>query len=216
MKQVLFLLLLLAIGAGAFAALAVNLDRLDPVMLRLGLDPDGWVLEELLTVVAVIVIGVPLGAVLWAVASLGSEGASTDVDGYKVLRLKAGTRYGFAVLSLLLAGLCFYAVATDAEATLAFKIIVPGFGVSLVYVAVLLLVAKVRYDGAKVWVTHFNGRLRRHDWADLTDIRTNAEGREHQLIFRDGRKARISFYYQDVSALMTLANRKQEQNARTP
>ena len=215
MKQVLFLLLLLAIGAGAFAALALNLDRLSPWMLRVGLEPDGWVTEELLSVVAVLVIGVPLAALLWTIAGLGSERSSTDIHGYTVLRLKAGTRYGFAVLALLLAAVSFYAVATDETTTLAFQIAVPIFGALFLFAGFLLLVAKVRYDNSKICVTHFTGRLRCHDWADLVDIRTNSEGREHHLIFRDGRKARMSFYYQDVQSVMALAYRKQEQNART-
>jgi len=59
MKKVIFLLLILAIGLGVFVAGALHLDRLEPLLLRLGIDPDHWIVEEALRAVGVVVIGAP-------------------------------------------------------------------------------------------------------------------------------------------------------------
>jgi|GEM_PF-2426976 len=214
MKKVIFLLLILAIGLGVFVAGALHLDRLEPLLLRLGIDPDHWIVEEALRAVGVVVIGAPLAVLLWTLAGLGSNAATTDIHGDTVLRLKAGSRFGFAVLALFLAGVSFFAVAIDDEATLAFKVIVPVFGLAFAYAAILFLVAKVRFNNTTLFVTGISGRLKSYQWADLQDIKTNTDAKEYIFIFRDGRKARVSFFYQDLRRLMGTAYARLEHNAR--
>jgi len=128
--------------------------------------------------------------------------------------LKAGSRFGFAVLALFLAGVSFFAVAIDDEATLAFKVIVPVFGLAFAYAAILFLVAKVRFNNTTLFVTGISGRLKSYQWADLQDIKTNTDAKEYIFIFRDGRKARVSFFYQDLRRLMGTAYARLEHNAR--
>ena len=212
MKQVLLALVLLAIGAAVFAALALNRGLVEPHLLDLGIDPEGPWLRAALKAVGTIFIGVPVALLFWSIAGLGSGAAGTDIHGYTILRLRSGSRYFLSAASLALAGLFLFVAAEDVEGLL-WTAFMSVFGVFFLFGAWFIWTARVSYDNRTIAATQYTGTSRRHDWSDLVMIERRDEQHEFILRFRTGRKARISFFYQGVGELMALAERKLDENA---
>ncbi len=205
MKHTVLILLWLVCGLVAFVAIALNREAFEPYLLQIGLDPEGNLFTRgVLKALAIVLFGAPLGALLWLIAGMGSDSPGTDVHGYRLLRLRAGSRWFFSIASAALACL-FLFVATEDSDNLIFQGFMIAFGLAFLFGAFWLFAAKIRYDNSTIYVTEYTGASRRHDWADLEKIEVNQQAMEYHLIFRTGRKARVSFMYQGVDDLMALA-----------
>lgn len=209
MKQILLWSGLLAIGAGAFVALILSRGLVDPVLLRIGFDAGGGMVLNAIKVVGAVLLGVPIAALFWSNAAFGSDLPRRDVHGYTLLRLRSGARYFFSVMSVALAVL-FFLVSVDEP--IAFQFFMISFGTVFLFAGWWIFSAKVRFDEASLFAMAYSGATHSHDWADLTKIVINREAQEYHLLFRSGRKARISFYYQGVDQLISLARRKLDDN----
>lgn len=133
MKRIVFLLAWIALGVGTFGALALNRDLVDSYVVTWGFDPENAVWTRgVLKAVAIVLFGTPLVALLWTFASLGSDRAGTDIHGYTVLRLRAGTRFFFSFLMLGLAGGFFTGAFTLSE-TLVFELMMLIFGCAFLF-----------------------------------------------------------------------------------
>lgn len=207
MKQILLWSALLAIGAGAFVALVLSRGLVDPVLLRIGFDPGGSMVLNAIKVVGAVLLGVPIAALFWSIAAFGSDVPRHDVHGF--LRLRSGARYFFSVMSFALAVLFFFVSVGE---PIAFQFFMISFGTVFLFAGWWIFAAKVRFDETSLFATAYSGAAHSHDWTDLTKIALNREAQEYHLLFRSGRKARISFYYQSVDQLMPFARRMLDDN----
>ena len=209
MKQVLIWILIFAIGAGAFAALILAREWLDPVLIDAGLDPEGGIVLGIIKVVTAFFIGIPVVGLIYSLIALGSDAGKEDTHGYTLLRLKAGARY-FLSAACVAFGVLFFFVAPEGH--IAFQAAMMAIGVAAFFAAWWVFSARIRYDGSTLFITAYSGLTHRHEWADLVDIKSNKEAMEFHLFFRDGRKARVSFFYQGLDGLMALAWDRLDQN----
>ena len=207
MKQIILWSVLLAIGAGAFVALILSRGLVEPVLLRLGLNTDGDMVLSAINVVGAVLLGVPTAELLWSIAAYGSDLPRRDVHGYTLLRLRSGARYFFSILSVSLAVLFFFG---SVDEPLIFQVFMIGFGAVFVFAGWWVFAAKVRFDETSLFATAYSGATHHHNWADLAKIEINQKAQEYHLLFGSGRKARISFYYQGIDQMMSLARRKLE------
>lgn len=210
------ILTLLAITAGAFAlmaSVALHPEWWEPTLEAQGTDRDSQEFRRGLRLILAIVVGVPLTALIHAIGRLGSNRARTDIHGCKVLRLRAGTRYFLTFSTLCIAALFFALPIVDptTKAPWAFQ----AAGAVTVLFALVLLTAKIRYDSATLSVTGNLGGRKRFDWADLTDIQEVPDLKRYVLVFKNGKKASISFSYAGIDDLMETAQAKLEAYAGT-
>ena len=213
MKRVALVFLWLTLGLGAFVALALNREAVEPWLVAIGLDPEGSLFSRgILKGLALLMFGVPLTVLLWMIVGLGSNQGGTDIHGYTVLRLKTGGRVFLTLVSVGLAGLMLY-VAMDESETLLFRLFIGAFGGAFLLGGYFIATAQVRYDNSTIAATTYTATLEKHEWRDLEAIEPNDEAREFVLRFRTGRKARISYFYQGVDELIWLARRKLDENA---
>jgi len=214
MKQVLIALTLLLIGGGVFFTLVANRELVEPYLIEWGLNPDGVWTRGTLKLIATVLIGAPIALGFWGIAALGSDQAGSDVHGYTVLRLRTGVRYFFSLAAFALAVL-FIFVATNDSDELVFQIVMICFGCLFLFGGVWILIARIRYDNSTIFATDYTGVSRRHDWVDLETIDVRRDAQEYHLLFRTGRKVRISFFYQGANELIALAEDKLQAYART-
>ncbi|NNL35784.1 MAG: hypothetical protein HKP29_08625 [Silicimonas sp.] len=212
MKRVLVLVLFLALVACALVAAGKNRDVIDPFLRAYGINPQSEWFEQAMRFVFTIVIGAPLAALLWTLMAMGQNRTDKDIHGYTILRLKTGMRVTLPLLSLGLAVLMFYG-SGEIDGVVA-QIFVQSFGVLFLWAGWVVLSARIKFDGMTLMAPNIFTRMISHDWADLDEIRTLRDSREYLLVFRDGRKVKISFFYSGVDQLIWLANQKRQANAR--
>lgn len=207
MGRIILFLGILLVGFYAFFIFALNREAIEPFLMDVGIDPDSIWTRGILKAVAIALIGMPVAGLMWSIAALGSTKATVDIHGYIVLRLRSGARYFFSVASIGFAGL-FIFVATEESDNIFFNLFMVAFGLAFMFGGVWIFIAKVRYDNSTLFVTEYTGATRRHEWADLEGLEVNDQAQEFHLLFRTGRKARISFYYQGVNDLIRVAEDK--------
>ena len=202
-------LTLLAITACAFALVAYvaqHPEWWEPMLEAQGIDRDSRTFRSGAKLILAIVVGLPLTALIHAIGRLGSNRARTDIHGYKVLRLRAGTRYFLTFSTLCIAAMFFALPIVDptTKAPWAFQL----GGIVTVFFALVLLTARIRYDNATLSVSGNLGGQKRFQWADLTDIQELPDLKRYVLVFKNGRKASISFNYAGVDDLIETAQAK--------
>lgn len=200
---------LFAITVGAFALVAYvaqHPEWWEPALEARGIDRDDHAFRSGAKLVLAIVVGIPLTALIHAIGTLGSNRSRTDIHGYKVLRLRAGTRY-FLTFSTLCIAAVFFALPIVDPTTRAPWVFQAG-GVVAVFFAFVMLTAKIRYDNATLSVSSNFGGRRHFDWSDLSEIRELPHTREYVLVFKNGKKASISFRYAGIDELIETARAK--------
>ena len=204
LQRILCLLLLLAVGTGLLVAVVHWRDEAASVLGLSDYVRDDAIVASVLKAIAMILIGAPLAALLWTVIGLGDNASRKDQSGMKILRLKAGARYGLTLCSLCLAAVAV-AGALESE-RLAATIFISIFAVFSVLAATWIWFARVRFNTTELFVLTWYGREQRFEWAHLSNIETDQGSREYKLLFEDGRKATISFFFAGVGEVMRIAN----------
>lgn len=208
------LFLFLSVGAVALiATIAWHPEWWRPTLEAYGIEEDSQTFRALAKGLIAIVLGIPLTVLIYAIGHLGSNAGKTDIHGYTVLRLKAGTRYFLSLAGLALASLFFALPILDPEtkAPWAFQ----AGGLFFVFAAFMIFSAKIRFDQSTIWVTNNFGMLRQYAWADLVEIRDEPEQNQIRLVFRNGKKPTISYYYAGLGALIETARTRLDAHAGT-
>lgn len=213
MKPLLFWTMRDLLGSGAIYSVAVNREVAAPLLRQVGIDPDGFWTRSVLKVIAIPLAGLPVAGPMGSIASLGSDRAGCDVHGYSVLKPHEDARYFFTLASLALTGLIIF-VGADPQERLIFRGFMAVFGVAVLFAGFWVFEAHVRYDNSTSFAIDYSGLDPRHEGADLEGIPINALARDCHLLFRRGRKARISFFYSGANDMMTLVWQKLKTNAR--
>jgi len=112
-----------------------------------------------------------------------------------------------------LTGLIIF-VGADPQERLIFRGFMTVFGIAFLFAGFWIFEACVRYDNSTIFATDYSGLDPRYEGADLENIQINADARDYHLLFRRGRKARISYFYSGANNMMTLVWQKLETNAR--
>ena len=214
MRSLFVFIALLAVGGVALYALATNYEIVGSFLVGLGVHPDGFWTRNILNLSGIVLVGIPVGGLLWSIAVLGSDGAGTDLHGYTVLRLRTGVRYFFSFAAFALSALFVFA-ALDKFDEIIFPLVMIGFGCAFFFGGIWILNASIRYDNTAIFTTEYSGISRRHEWVDIEGIDYKKESQEYQLRFRTGRKARVSSFYQGLDDLIVLAESKLKAHART-
>ncbi len=203
MARVLFFLVLTLGAVAIIAMIAWNPEWWRPTLDAYGIEEDSQTFRALAKGLIAIVLGIPLTVLIYAIGHLGSNAGKTDIHGYTVLRLKAGTRYFLSVAALGLATMFFALPIIDPEtkAPWAFQ----AGGLFFVFAAFAIFFAKIRFDQSTVWVTNNLGVLKQYAWADLTEIRDEPEQNQIRLVFRNGKKPTISYHYAGLGSLIETA-----------
>jgi hypothetical protein len=214
MTRALLFLLLTACAFGLVAWTAFHRELWEPALAAQGIERDSQSFRILVKVFVVAVVGVPLTGLIHAICMLGSNRGATDIHGYTVLRPRMGTRCFLIVAALGLAALFFAYPMVDPEtqAPWAFQ----AGGVAFLLCGLVAVTGKVRYDGRTVGTFNMIRGWRQHDWADLAEIRDMPQVKEFVLLFRNGRKASISYRYAGIDDLLDTARAKLDSHAGTP
>ncbi|SIN98556.1 hypothetical protein [Vannielia litorea] len=206
MSRVLFFLLLTAGATGLLAHVALNPQLWEPWLADRGITRDSATFRTGLKLVLAIVPGLPLAALIYAIARLGSDRAQTDIHGYTVLKLRAGMRW-FSTLSCLGLSALFFAypmVDPHSPAPWAFQAV----AVVCLFAIPVLLKARVRYDNATLEVANTLGGRSRHNWSDLTEVRDVPPLKAWELRFSTGKKASVSYHYAGLEGFLDTAQSK--------
>ncbi len=199
--------LMLTLGAGGLVVFAAwHPEVWEPWLEAQGITRESATFRSGLKLALGVLLGVPLTALIYAIGRLGSDKGRTDIHGYTVLRLKAGMLWFTTVGCIGLAALFFAYPMVDpkAPAPWAFQI----GGLVWIIVMIILLTARVRYDNSTLIVPNNFGGTKRFDWSDLTEVRDVPPMKTYELIFRDGKKAKLSYSYVGLGPLLGLAQEK--------
>lgn len=214
MIRVFALFLLTAAAFGLVAFTAAHPEVWEPWLDAQGITRDDRMFRSIVKVFVTLVVGIPLGALIFAIRRLGSDRTQQDIHGYTVLRLKAGSRW-FAVFSLIgLAALFFAYPAVDPQAPVPWAF--QAVGVSCLLGILVILKAKIRYDGTTLIVSNSFGGHSTHQWSDLAAIREVPEMKHYVFSFRDGKKAKISDSYAGIDTFLEAAQSKLNAYAAPP
>jgi hypothetical protein len=164
-----------------------------------------------LKIILVVVLGVPLTALIYAIGRLGSDRTQRDIHGYKVLRLKAGSLWFKTIACLCAAALFFGYTMMDplAPHPWAFQ----AAGLFCLFCIPVFLKAMVRYDDSTIIVSNSIGGRSIHHWSDLADIREVSEMKHYLFTFKNGKNAKISYSYAGLGELLETARSKLRVNA---
>jgi len=206
--RVLYLLLITAAAFGLVVFTAWNPDLWEPWLDAHGITRDDFIFEKGLKLILVIVVGVPLTALIYAIGRLGSDRAQRDIHGYTVLRLRAGTLWFMTISCLGLAALFFAYPMVDPVSPYPWAF--QTAGLLCLLVIPVILTAKVRYDGSTLNVSNSFGGRSTHHWSDLADIRQVPEMKHYLFTFKDGKKATVSYSYAGLGDLLETARAKMD------
>lgn len=206
-----FLVTALAFGLVTFAAW--HSELWEPWLDAQGISRDDPVFRNGLKLGLVIILGLPLTALIHAIGQLGSDRSQSDIHGYKVLRLKAGSLW-FKTIACLCAAVLFLGypmLDPQAPHPWAFQ----AAGVFCLLCVPVFLTARVRFDDSTLSVSNALGGRSAHHWSDLADIREVPQLKHYLFIFRNGKKARISYSYAGLDDLIKTARSKIRDHAGT-
>ncbi|MBL9050142.1 MAG: hypothetical protein JNK19_08535 [Tabrizicola sp.] len=197
---------LTAVAFGLVAFIAWHPELWEPWLDAQGITRDDPVFLRGVKVMLVVVLGVPLTALIYAIGRLGSDGTQKDIHGYTVLRLKAGTLWFMTIACIGCAFLFFAYPELDPEAPhpWAFQ----AAGLFCLFCIPVFLNAKVRFDASTLSVSNSFGGRSTHHWADLVDVREVAEMKHYLFTFRNGKTARVSYSYAGLGELLETAKSK--------
>ena len=208
MTRVLYLLLLTAAAFGLVVFAAWHPELWEPWLDAHGITRDDFVFEKGLKLILVIVVGVPLTALIYAIGRLGSDRGQKDIHGYTVLRPRAGTLWFMTISCLGLAALFFAYPMVDPASP--YPWVFQAAGLLCLLAIPVILNAKVRYDGSTLSVSNSFGGRSTHHWSDLADIRQVPEMKHYLFTFKDGKKATVSYSYAGLGDLLETARSKME------
>lgn len=207
MVRVVALLLLTGIGFGLVAYLGMHRDLWEPQFNAYGLERDGRAGRMVLKAFVVIVVGVPLSALIYAVVGLGADKGKKDIHGYTVIRPKAGMRFFAVVASVGLAALFFAYPVVDPDAAFPWAFQLASAGILLA--GFVILTGKIRYDQSTVATFNPLTGWRQHEWSQLSEVKDRPEHKDYLLRFRTGRKMSISYRYAGLEDFLETARAKQ-------
>ena len=204
--RVLYLFLVTAAVFGLVAFTAWHPELWEPWLEAQEITREDPIFQRGLKVILAVVVGVPLTALIYSIGRLGSDRTSTDIHGYTILRLKAGTRWFMTIACLGLAAMFFAYPMLDPEAPhpWAFQ----AAGLFCLFCIPVFLTARIRFDGATLSVSNSFGGRSTHRWSDLVDIREVPKMKHHLFTFRNGKTARISFSYAGLDKVLAMARSK--------
>ncbi|QPH55420.1 hypothetical protein [Pontivivens ytuae] len=209
MVRVAVWLLLLFAGLGLLAALAWMQSPLLTEPLRFGLTQIGVTLsgQQLLliglTLLAQPLIALPAFALIAGIFGLGGERVELVAGEVVVMRLKPGARWGGAMLGVALAALVFWGFM--AAPTLLTQAVAALCATAFLWMGWSMWSMTIAFDAEQVMDRDMLGRWRSFAWADLQRIVPSAGSLETQLIFRGGRRLRVSVFYAGLGLLMDRA-----------
>lgn len=213
MTRVLCLLVITAAAFGLVVFTAWHPELWEPWLDAHGITRDGLSFRKGLRLILVIVVGLPLIALIYAIRRLGSDRAQRDIHGFTVLRLKAGTLWFTTISFLGLATLFIAYPMVDPTVPSPWAFQVAGL---LCFLGIpVMLNAKLRYDGSTLAISNSFGGRSVHRWSDLTDIREVPEMKHYLFTFKSGKKASISYSYAGLGGLIETAQSKLEVHAGT-
>ncbi len=174
------LFIVTAAAFGLVALTAWHPELWEPWLYDRGITREDAMFRSGAKFILVIVVGIPLTALIYAIGRMGSDQSQRDIHGYTVLRLKTGTRWFSAVSLLGLAALFIAYPMVDplAPAPWAFQ----AAGILCLLGIPVILNAKVRYDDATLSIPNSFGGRSMHQWSDLEAVKVVPE-MKHYLFF---------------------------------
>ena len=206
MARVLPLFVITSAAIGLVVYMAWHPELWEPWLADQGITRSDPEFRKGLKLVLAIVLGVPLTALIYAIGQLGSDRSQTDIHGQTVLRLRAGTRWFTTISCLGLAALFFAYPMVDPAAPAPWAFQAAG-GFCLLAIPVILK-AKVRYDNSTITVSNSFGGSSSFHWSELTDIREVPQMKHYHFVFKNGKKASISYSYAGLGDLLQTAREK--------
>lgn len=206
MARVLFLFLITAAAFGLVVFTAWRPELWEPWLDAHGITRDDPLFRKGLKPVLAIVLGIPLVALIYAIGRLGSDRPQRDLDGYTVLRLRAGMRWFTTISCLGLAALFFAYPMVDPVAPIPWAF--QAAAVFCLLIIPVMLKAKVRYDNSTLSVSNSFGGSSRFRWSELMEVRAVPEMKHYLFVFENGKKASVSYSYAGLDDLLGTAQSK--------
>lgn len=210
MSRVLLFLCLTIAGFGFSAWAAWHPELWEPALEQLGIERGSRLFDAVLKGFAATIAAAPALALLNAIARLGGDEGRIDIHGYTVVRLRTGTRWFLALAMPALAALFFAMPMIEPERT---PWMFRGAGLVVLAFGLLAITAQLRYDGRGLSTYVLLRGWRQFEWADLQEIRDVPQARTVELLFRNGRKASISYRYAGFEALLDTAQARIDAHA---
>lgn len=171
-----------------------------------------------------LLLGLPVSGVLWSLVNLRSEQPDVKQGEFTELRLTAELRVALALFCLVLAcaafGSMLYIPALVAVAPVfsTFPISAEPYvqfcaallGLVSAYAFWWLRFARLWFNEQRLYLSDYFGATRRFEFSQLTGLEASDLRLEHQILFEEGRRARVSFFFRGVEPLLRLIRAKLE------